>query len=63
VASPGISLTNSERLLDESACLLSGQMLLAMKRLKLGDGRRRLNTDLANIFQDVYARLCFKVGV
>ena len=57
----GIIFISSDRLLDNSAAVASAQMLIAMKRVKLGEGRRRLNQDFANIFRDVYARLCFKV--
>lgn len=56
----GVILTSSEKLMDECPSVASAQMLLAMKRGKLGEGRRRLNQDVAAIFQDVYARLCFK---
>ena len=58
---PGIALMSSERMLQNVGVLTSTQMLIAVKRVRLGEGRRRLNHDFANMFRNVYARLCFKV--
>jgi hypothetical protein len=38
----------------------SAQLLMAMKRSKIREGSRRLNQAFAELFRDVYARLCLK---
>ena len=60
----GILLQTTERPLLPSLppSPASSQVLMGLKRVKLGEGRRKMNHDLGRLFRDVYGRLCFKVG-
>ena len=61
---PDILLQTTERPLLSSLppSPSSTQVLIGLKRVKLGEGRRRMNHNIDRLFRKVYGRLSFKVG-